>query len=150
MNKKKKFLTPKQKQLAIRVRHLVNFRRYLSLKSTAGSLEDHLDMNAFELRAYLESLWLPNMNWENYGSVWCVDHIVGLKYFDSTALKEMRLCWSHHNLMPAYLGDNHCKGYSPEVSERMLLKLPQTPTVQRLLEKARGHIAEFEIYYERP
>lgn len=149
MKNKKKYLTPKQKQLAIRKRHLINFRRYLSLKATAGSLEDHLDMNAFELREYIESLWLNGMNWENYGQYWCVDHIVGLKYFDSTSIKDMKLCWSHYNLMPAFLSDNHAKGYAPEISEKMLLKLPDTVIVRMLIIKARKHINEFESYYSR-
>lgn len=147
--KAKKFLTPKQKQLAVRKKYLTNFRGYLSLRTGSGSLGEVLSMNAWELREYIQSLWLPQMSWKNYGKVWCVDHIVGLKYFDAFSAKEMKLCWNNYNLIPAYLGDNHAKGYAPEISEKMLLKLPQTVPVKMLLEKARKHIKEFSVYYER-
>lgn len=143
-------LTPKQKQLALRKRHLASFRNFLSLKGTGSAIDDFLDMNVWELRNYIQSMWLPMMKWGNYGEVWCVDHIIGLKYFDAFSRKEMQLCWNHYNLIPAYLGDNHAKGYAPEISEKMLLLLPPTEiTVQRLLAKARKHILEFNVYYER-
>ena len=149
MKKTNKPLTPKQKQLVVRKRYLANFRRYLSLNSTAGGLGDILEFNAFELRTYVENLWMPGMDWENYGSHWCVDHIVGLKYFDCFSLKDMKLCWSHINLMPAFMGDNHAKGYAPEISEKMLHKLPESATRTMLLDKIKPLISEFRLYYER-
>lgn len=147
--RKGKLLTIKQGHKNIRARHLVSFRRYLALKGSGDSVRDFLNMNAFELREHIESQWLDGMNWDNYGWFWCVDHIVALKYFDPTNFGEMEVCWSHYNLIPAYMGDNHAKGYAPEISEKMLLRLPDVPMVRVLIDKARRHILEFEPYYNR-
>lgn len=145
----KKFLTKKQRFKQIRARHLTAFRRYISLKGSASAIEDYLSMNAFELREHFEALWLDGMDWDSYGTFWVVDHIVALKYFDPTNINDMKLCWHHSNLVPAYWNDNHAKGYAPEISAKMLLQFPQTPTVQRLLEKSQTHVQEFENYYQR-
>lgn len=138
-------LTPKQKQLSVRKRHLITFRRYLALKSGDSALDDYLDMNAFELREYIQGMWQEGMTWENYGTVWVVDHIVPLAYFDSFSRKDMKLCWCHYNLQPTFYLDNHIKGYSPDVSVKMLETLPNVTLVQMLKSK----VSEFDKVYDK-
>lgn len=140
-------MTEKQKVKKIRAKHLLNFRRYLSLDSGAGSLFDYLDMNAFELRPYIESLWQPGMTWENYKSVWVVDHIVPLRYFDPSNEREMKLCWCHHNLRPSFYWDNHAKGYCIEVTISELANMPYVPYVSALISHIEKNIGMFEKYY---
>jgi hypothetical protein len=150
MKGKEKVLTPKQRQLEVRKRMLLSFRRYLALEGNGRHVRDHMDMNAPELRIYVESLWQPGMNWQNYRKTWCIDHIIGMKYFDVFDLYgDMRLCWNHYNLMPSFLDHNHCKGYAPEVSDKMLSMLPDVIWVRMLRERLQRHIDEFQPYYER-
>lgn len=147
MKKQKKFLTPKQKQLSVRKRQLISFRRWLALDGNGDAIYDYVDLGVFEMRKYIESHWLDGMNWENYKQVWCVDHIIGLQQFDVFDRRDMKLCWNHYNLQPAWMWDNHAKGYAPEIAEKMLKSLPQTVWVQRLLEKVSKTSDQFFKYY---
>lgn len=140
-------MTEKQRFKQIRARHLASFRRYVSLQGEASAMDDYLNMNAFELRDYLSSQWQPGMNWENYGKVWVVDHIVALKYFDPTDRKEMKLCWHSDNPQPSFYMDNHAKGCCVEVTEGILLGLKPSSTVKLLLEKIESVKDMFEPYY---
>lgn len=145
----KKLLTEKQRFRLLRQKQLESFRRYLSLSGRGKHVRDYLNKNSWELREYVESMWQPGMDWKNYRKEWVVDHIIPLKFFNPFDSKEMKVCWSYWNLMPAWGADNHVKGCAPEIAVKMLSKLPNVPQVQVLLDKANGHAAEFERYYER-
>lgn len=63
-----------------------------------------------ELRLYIESLWAPEMSWENYGE-WHIDHIIPLSRFKN--LKDptqMKLACHYKNLQPLWGADNLEKG----------------------------------------
>lgn len=45
---------------------------------------EYLCCDIFSYRKYLEDLMVDGMTWENYGSVWDIDHIVPLKYQNPT------------------------------------------------------------------
>lgn len=149
MNKPKKFLTPKQKQLAVRKCQLISFRRWMALEGNGDAIYDYVDLGVFEMRKYIESFWLPGMNWDNYRKEWCVDHIIGLQQFDMLDRREMKLCWNHYNLQPAWMLDNHAKGYAPEIAEKILKVLPQTVMVKMLLDKVANTAKVFEKYYTK-
>lgn len=55
-----------------------------------------------QLRQHLESQFTSEMNWDNYGSYWEIDHIIPQNLFKySTAKdKEFQICWSLYNLRP--------------------------------------------------
>ena len=142
-------LTPKQKQLQVRKRLLISFRRFLSLRGTGGAVYPYLDMNALELRASIESKWLLGMSWDNYGTFWVVDHVVGLAFFDVFNENDMKLCWSYHNLNPSYYIDNHLKGHNPETAEKLLSTMYQSVTVRALREKIKETAKFFQPYYQR-
>lgn len=149
MNKPKKFLTPKQKQLSVRKRQLISFRKWLSLEGNGDAVAEYVGISVWDLRKHIESLWQPDMNWANYRKLWCVDHIIGLQQFDLFNYKETELCWNYNNLQPAYIDDNHAKGYSPEVALKVLLSLPKSVWVNRLIEKVSPSSDMFEKYYSR-
>lgn len=54
------------------------------------------------LRQHLESQFTPEMNWDNYGSYWEIDHIIPKNQFnyESIESKEFKICWSLLNLRP--------------------------------------------------
>lgn len=143
----KKVLTEKQKQRKIREKQLSSFRRYLSFQGHGDAVHEFLDMNVWELREYIEKQWLEGMTWENYRKVWCVDHIVALKYFDVFNYQDMKLCWHFSNLKPSFMDHNHAKGYCIEVTVRILQGLPQTIMVKRLQEKIAENVDMFHPYY---
>ena len=53
-----------------------------------------------ELRARFESLFLDGMNWDNYGSVWVIDHIIPIASFDVENREELLKANHYSNLRP--------------------------------------------------
>lgn len=55
-----------------------------------------------ELKEYIESLFTPEMNWDNYGEYWELDHIIpqGTFSFTSEQDHDFKICWSLLNLRP--------------------------------------------------
>lgn len=85
---------------------LVEFRRFVALKGGSNTLRPYIGLNALELREWLESKWQDGMSWENYGSLWVVDHIVPFRFFDLENVEHLSICWDFRNLMPLYSIDN--------------------------------------------
>jgi len=56
-----------------------------------------------EFRQYIESLWEPWMNWDNYGrggGKWVVDHKKQCREFDLAKEDDRYLCFNYKNLRP--------------------------------------------------
>lgn len=62
-----------------------------------------------ELKLHLESLFTPEMTWENYAAVWEIDHIQPLASFDLTELAQMTQAVSWRNLQPLLIASNRAK-----------------------------------------
>lgn len=64
--------------------------------------EDLVPYNLEQLKQYLEIQFDENMNWDNYGTYWEVDHIIPQNLFDVTIAesKDFQICWSLMNLRP--------------------------------------------------
>lgn len=62
-----------------------------------------------ELRAHIESLFLPGMSWENR-LLWHVDHKKPLASFDLRDPVQQRLAFHFTNLQPLWARDNQRKG----------------------------------------
>jgi len=67
-------------------------------------------------KAHLESLWLPGMSWENYGTwrigqpmTWHIDHIRPCASFDLTKAEDQQICFHYTNLQPLWAIDNRKK-----------------------------------------
>jgi len=60
-----------------------------------------------ELRAHLQSLFKPQMTWQNYGQ-WVVDHVRPIASFSFTGLDDpgFKECWALHNLQPLWAREN--------------------------------------------
>ena len=64
-----------------------------------------------DLAAHLEAQFSPEMNWENWGSVWELDHIVPVSSFKYETVDDplFRECWSLSNLRPLLREENQRK-----------------------------------------
>lgn len=78
------------------------------IKKSSGIFK-YLPYTPYELKSYLESMWEPWMNWDNYGGAmndkrktWHIDHIKPHSLFNYSSLedKEFLECWSLSNLRP--------------------------------------------------
>ncbi len=65
-----------------------------------------------ELRTHIEKQFTAEMTWENWGSVWELDHIKPLSSFRYTSLDDplFKECWCLSNLRPLVRAENQSKG----------------------------------------
>ncbi len=62
------------------------------------------------LKLYLESKFEDGMTWENYGSLWHIDHIIPCALFDFTKPIHQKVCFHFSNLQPLLAAENIKKG----------------------------------------
>lgn len=62
------------------------------------------------LKEYLEPQFKEGMTWENYGSVWHIDHIIPCCAYKLTDEKEQYKCFNYRNLQPLFGAENEIKG----------------------------------------
>lgn len=64
-----------------------------------------------DLAEHLENQFTPEMNWENWGSVWELDHIIPVSSFKYETIDDplFRECWSLSNLRPLLREENQRK-----------------------------------------
>jgi hypothetical protein len=55
-----------------------------------------------ECKVYLEKQFLPEMNWNNHGVVWEIDHIKPCSLFDLTKEEKQKECFHFTNLQPLF------------------------------------------------
>jgi hypothetical protein len=85
--------------------------------------ETLVDYNLNDLKQHLEKQFDTEMNWDNYGSYWHIDHIIPKSWFNysSNDDDEFKECWKLENLQPLKASDNFskCNRYSgkPEIEK---------------------------------
>ena len=101
-------LNKKRYQSNIQVRIATNFRsrfneivRIKKINSNNSSIR-YLGLNLESFKSYLESKFLKGMTWENYGSVWHMDHKVPCVSFDLTKESEIKKCFNYKNIQPLF------------------------------------------------
>ena len=60
-------------------------------------------------KLHLEKQFKPGMTWENYGSVWEVDHIMPCSRFDMSDPLQQHLCFHYTNTQPLFAEENRYK-----------------------------------------
>lgn len=86
-------------------RRLVNtFRDKIrrGLKLDRKSSLELLGCSFEELKTHLQNQFYPEMNWDNWGKIWEIDHIVGCVNFNLFNLNELNKCFHYTNLRPLF------------------------------------------------
>ncbi len=86
--------------------------RRLLVNKTSTS-EKMLGYNKDDLIAHLEKQFTTEMNWENYGSVWEIDHIRPVALFVSDGQLEPATVNALNNLRPLTCSANRSRGGTP-------------------------------------
>ena len=60
-------------------------------------------------KEYLEKQFKPDMNWDNYGSLWDIDHIRPCATFNLSLEEEQKKCFHYTNTQPLYKKENQTK-----------------------------------------
>jgi hypothetical protein len=87
----------------------IGFRRFITFQTNHEEIRDLLGVDVFEVRSWIESNFIEGMSWDNYGTIWVVDHIVPFRLFDIFNPEDMKICWHYKNLMPLFKKDNEKK-----------------------------------------
>lgn len=58
------------------------------------------------LKKHIEKKFKKGMTWDNYGSIWHVDHIIPCAAFDLTKKKQQEKCFHYSNLQPLFSEEN--------------------------------------------
>jgi hypothetical protein len=97
-------------------RLLDNLRRRVNEKVKAvgarksSSTRKLFGCEIYQLQAHLEIQFRDGMTWENYGSVWHVDHKRPCRSFDLTEPAQQQACFHYTNLQPLFATENKKKG----------------------------------------
>lgn len=116
-NKNRKYtntITPLQFHIKHNMRGLIRSKlKSRNIKKNGNRTIDILGYSINDLIVHLESRFLPEMNWDNYGkNGWEIDHIIPDSWFkyDSVSDIEFINSWSLTNLQPMWKTDNASKG----------------------------------------
>lgn len=82
---------------------------------------EYVGCSADELRTHLQSMFTPDMSWENYGSVWHVDHIIPCLKFDLRKPEHQKRCFHFSNLQPLLALENIRKRAKCDVPQLRLI-----------------------------
>lgn len=117
IRKNKAVYTREKRKTDINFRLAGNLRRnvncLLNGKRKAGSFIRDLGCTLEFFKGYLESKFLPHMNWGNYGhgdGKWNIDHIFPLSLLDLSIREEFLKASHYTNLQPLWHLDNIRKG----------------------------------------
>ncbi len=76
----------------------------------SGSAVRDLGCDIETFKFYLESKFKSGMTWENYGSLWHIDHMVPLSHFNLSDRKQLLKACNFKNLQPLWAKENFAKG----------------------------------------
>lgn len=115
------FQKKRRKNITIRLNHAIHAGIYASLKGRKNreKWQSLVGYTIQELMKSLEGLFDSNMNWNNYGSYWVVDHRKPQVSFVFTSYedKEFQKCWALNNLQPMEKIANMKKGARNIINE---------------------------------
>lgn len=132
----------------LRKRYHIAFRRWLQGKSGGGPIAKYIGASPLEVKGYIGSWMLPEMNWNNYGDVWVIDHIAPVRLFDMTNESDLSLCWHYKNIMPLLRKDNLYKEGDIRFSLLLLEKLVPCNVTYALYQRLIEDIKRMDKYLE--
>jgi hypothetical protein len=85
----------------------INLKKYLQIKQDKSM--NYLGTTMEQYCQYLEQQFTPEMNWDNYGSYWEIDHILPIDSFDLTNEEQLYQCFNYTNTRPLHWLENKQK-----------------------------------------
>jgi hypothetical protein len=85
-----------------------------------GKTLDMLGCSIEEFKLYLEQQFKPEMNWENHGIIWEIDHIKPCASFDLEDIEQQNECFYYTNHQPLFKTTEIAEqyGYENEIGNR--------------------------------
>ena len=94
----------KQNDPVFKLTENIRTRIYQGLKGISKSQTTYelIGCTFAEFREYLENKFTPDMTWDNYGTLWHVDHIKPISLFNLSDPEEQKLAFNYTNCQPLY------------------------------------------------
>lgn len=73
------------------------------------STMNYIGCNIQYFREWLEYNFTEDMNWDNYGTYWSIDHIIPVCKYNLTVEDDKLKCWHWSNMMPVTINYNSAK-----------------------------------------
>jgi hypothetical protein len=110
----------RQNDIEFKILSLSRTRIYSCLKSKKNnSCSELLGCSIQEFMDWLEFQFDENMNWDNHGTYWHMDHVKPCASFNMLSDKEQKQCFNWKNVQPLEKNTNLVK--SDKIDENMLL-----------------------------
>lgn len=74
----------------------------------------HLGISISKFVEYLEKQFLPEMNWDNHGKIWEIDHIIPCASFNLLDENECKKCFHYSNHQPLFTTTEIAKSFGYE------------------------------------
>lgn len=89
-----------------KIKHNIRKRVRLALRMNPMRTVKLIGCTAGQLREWIQAQFSPEMHWNNYGTVWVVDHVFPLAKFDLTQREHLLAACHYTNLQPLLREDN--------------------------------------------
>lgn len=96
-----------------RIRKNLRTRQWFALKAVkcaSRNVEARLGCSVCEFKQHIEHQLKEGWTWDNWGSVWEIDHIKPCVKFDLTDPEQEKACFHFSNQRPLALSENRSKG----------------------------------------
>ena len=113
--RKEKIKERRKTDLNFKLSEILRSKIHKMLKNRDKSYSKYVGCDLNWLKAWLEFRFDENMNWENFGSYWQIDHILPIHGFDLKNDIEQKICFHWTNLQPLSSNENRQK------SDKLLL-----------------------------
>jgi hypothetical protein len=97
-----------------------HFRILCSIRGRIGTLlkknktsrtTELLGCSIEDFKQHLEKHFKPEMNWDNYGKIWEIDHIKPCSSFDLSDIEQQKQCFHYSNTQPLFKTTNIAESF---------------------------------------
>ena len=137
-------------QSNVKKRYQISFRRWIKGQGGGGTIERFVGADNFTVRNHISSLFIDGMNWNNYGELWVIDHIVPLRLFDMTSNEDCKIGFHYKNTFPLLTEDNLYKEGNLGFSKLLLNQMAPCPITEKLHAIIDREIISLHKYLKHP
>jgi hypothetical protein len=88
------------------------FNKTVKEKKKYSKILNYIGVSLEYFKKWIEFQFEKDMNWENFGKVWELDHIIPICKFNAIIEEDTNICFNWTNLQPLYKKENRTKYYN--------------------------------------
>lgn len=107
--RKEKIKEKRKTDKNFQIKEVLRSKIHKLLKNQKTSFLKILGCNFEQFKKWIEFQFEEDMNWDNFGKIWQIDHILPIYQFNLLNENEKNICFSWTNLQPLYNDENRKK-----------------------------------------